>query len=306
MSFLKITDPTKRDFIVEEFLKTKQKIKQNFLSEKVGDMGLQRELSKLYKPITDTQKSTQEDLKAIKEATAATSTALQALPASLASTLKTIHFPHYPSIEAFDDAAFTESTIELGELATEYLKQYASNKKSVDTTFGINSKDGDFYIGDKQITIEGDDVVIDRTVYKGTPGLWELITMAKPNNSIYDSNDLETYAEILERTNAMSHSGNPNKPKSSRGEKYNEIIKPLWNRMLRPRASPASIGKGIKTTIILPQDPNALVEMLTLRMASYKAGNTGVRNEIIGICDELLRQGQITKEEYKKIMAYVA
>ena len=59
MSFLKITDPTKRDFIVEEFLKAKQKIKQNFLSEKVGDMGLQRELSKLYKPITDTQKSTQ-------------------------------------------------------------------------------------------------------------------------------------------------------------------------------------------------------------------------------------------------------
>ena len=149
MSFLKITDPTKRDFIVEEFLKTKQKIKQNFLSEKVGDMGLQRELSKLYKPITDTQKSTQEDLKAIKEATAATSTALQALPASLASTLKPIHFPQYPSIEAFDDAASTESTIELGELATEYLKQYASNKKSVDTTFGINSKDGDFYIGDK-------------------------------------------------------------------------------------------------------------------------------------------------------------
>ena len=32
MSFLKITDPKKRDFIVNEFLKTRQNIQQQFLS----------------------------------------------------------------------------------------------------------------------------------------------------------------------------------------------------------------------------------------------------------------------------------
>ena len=37
MSFLKITDPTMRDFIVNEFLKTRQTIQQNFLSERLGD-----------------------------------------------------------------------------------------------------------------------------------------------------------------------------------------------------------------------------------------------------------------------------
>ena len=37
MSFLKITDPKKRDFIVNEFLKTRQNIQQNFLSDCVGD-----------------------------------------------------------------------------------------------------------------------------------------------------------------------------------------------------------------------------------------------------------------------------
>ena len=31
MSFLKITDPKKRDFIVNEFLKTRQNMQQNFL-----------------------------------------------------------------------------------------------------------------------------------------------------------------------------------------------------------------------------------------------------------------------------------
>ena len=41
MSFPKITDPKKRDFIVHEFLKTRQNIQQNFLSERVGDLSTQ-------------------------------------------------------------------------------------------------------------------------------------------------------------------------------------------------------------------------------------------------------------------------
>ena len=38
MSFLKITDPKKRDLIVNEFLKTRQNIQQTFVSECVGDL----------------------------------------------------------------------------------------------------------------------------------------------------------------------------------------------------------------------------------------------------------------------------
>ena len=56
MSFLKITDPKKRDFIVNEFPKTRQSIQQNYLSERVGDSSTQHELSKLFKPVTDMQK----------------------------------------------------------------------------------------------------------------------------------------------------------------------------------------------------------------------------------------------------------
>ena len=49
MSFLKITDPKKRDFIDSEFLKTRQNIQQNFLSEHVGDLNTQYELSMLFR-----------------------------------------------------------------------------------------------------------------------------------------------------------------------------------------------------------------------------------------------------------------
>ena len=52
----------------------------------------------------------------------------------------------------------------------------------------------------------------------------------------------------------------------------------------------------------MPSDPNAIVDMLALRYASYRAGNTGVRNEIIDISDELLRQGVLNNVAYKKLM----
>ena len=62
MSFLKIRDPIKRDLIVEEFLKTKKNIQENFITERLGDISAQRELSKLFKPITETQKDIKESL----------------------------------------------------------------------------------------------------------------------------------------------------------------------------------------------------------------------------------------------------
>ena len=48
MLFLNKTDTAKRDFTVEEFLKTKNNIRQNSLSEKMGDIDMQRELTKLH------------------------------------------------------------------------------------------------------------------------------------------------------------------------------------------------------------------------------------------------------------------
>ena len=61
MSFLQIADAKKRDFIVNEFLKTRQNIQQDFLSERV-DSSTQHELTKLFKPVTDMKKALKEGL----------------------------------------------------------------------------------------------------------------------------------------------------------------------------------------------------------------------------------------------------
>ena len=109
MSFLKITDPKKRDFIVNEFLKTRQNIQRNFFSERVGDVSTQHELSKLFKPATDMQKDLKEGLvsklKPIREV-------MKNLP-------KAITFPYFPSITAYDedDDGEEEEDVFIGDIA---------------------------------------------------------------------------------------------------------------------------------------------------------------------------------------------
>ena len=58
MSLLRISDPTKRDLIVKKYLDLKKNIRDNLLSEKTGELELQTNLSKFFKPITETQKAT--------------------------------------------------------------------------------------------------------------------------------------------------------------------------------------------------------------------------------------------------------
>ena len=308
MSFLKITDPAKRDLIVADFLETKRRIQQNFLSEKLGDIGMQQELTKLYKPIVDSQSAISKEqnalLSTLNENTAATSNALQALPASISTSLKAIQYPQYPSLNASGDPVESVRTLEYGQIAGKYWNLRESDDKLADKTFGIRSgKDGIYRIGNAPITIQGNDIEVAGKTYKGTPGLWGLITLKDPGE--HNDNDLSDYTEILWSTKAMETKNNPNKPISSRGYKYNKIIKPIWEakkgkaKVGEEQVGEATIGEGV---VVIPQDPNALVEMLSLRIASFQAGNTGVRNEIVEICEELKRQGVIDTDSYKNLM----
>ena len=160
MSFLKITDPKKRDFIVNEFLKTRQNIKQNFLSERVGDSSTHHDLSKLFKPVTDMQKDLKEglvsELKPIREG-------MKKLP-------KAITFPQFPSITAYDDDDDGDEgeDVFIGDIAEEYLRKFAS-VSGADKTFGLRDKNGRFYIGNKEAKIKDNNIFVGNKEYTGTP-----------------------------------------------------------------------------------------------------------------------------------------
>ena len=158
MSFLKITDPKKRDFIANEFRKTRQNIQQNFVSERVGDLSTHYELSKLFKPVTDMQKDLKEglvsELKLIREG-------MKHLP-------KAVAFPQYPSITAYDDDDEEEGKALIGNIAEQYLRKFASTS-GTDKTFGLRDIDGKFYIGSKEAKIKENNIIVGEKEYAGTP-----------------------------------------------------------------------------------------------------------------------------------------
>ena len=105
----------------------------------------------------------------------------------------------------------------------------------------------------------------------------------------------------MHSTNALRRNNDESetKLKANKSRKWKHILKPIWDE------KNLYTGNGLLPSvpvITLPCDRIALVERLHILMASKAAGDTGVRNELVSICDELLRQNLIDKHKYKIIM----
>ena len=303
MSFLKISDPLKRDAIVKEYLELKKKIRSNLLSERIGESELQTDLSKFYKPITETQKATAreitEGLKPVREGLETVSKEVRDIPEYILGrdAIKDYEKELEEDKKLFEEEWEEEDDEELvGKIAKHFL-----NKKYRDETFGIRRKKGHHYIGNKHVIVEDDDIIIKETGerFVGTSGLWGLITSKNPDKEGIDwtKKDYASYRRLMLKTNALHRGDNPNNPnpKSSGSYKWKYILSPIW---FNEEPKKGYEGSGV---VVIPSDPNALLERLDLLLASQEAGHTGVRNELVSICDELKRQGVLDTKAYKKL-----
>ena len=222
MSFIKVKDPRKREELIRDFIETRKRIKDNFIAKKVGEAEYQTGLTKLFKPVTETQKATAEEITEAQKATAEKFTqellpikeGIEELPTKLFRKV-------FPSIELK-----ASDIMNLGPLAVNALLQ-AFTKKNIDLAFGLYAQQGKFKIGNKEVNIEDNDIKIDNTIFEGTPGFWELVTSKNPNPENYTEEDLDKYRQLLLLTNAIYRDNNPdnNNPKSSRSPKWKNIIK---------------------------------------------------------------------------------
>ena len=302
MSFLKINDPLKRDAIVKEYLELKKKIRSNFLSERVGEQQLQTDLSKFYKPITETQKATTreitEGLKPVREGLETIRKEVHDIPGIVSDMEAVKRYGQEKQKEEEEEEEEVDESV--GEIAMSYLK---IPEKERDTTFGIYKENDDHYIGNTHIIIKDDDIIIKDTGerFVGTHGLWKLITTKNLtlDNIEWDKMDEKDYVRLLKKTHVLHHGNNPNNPhaKSSGGKKWNNILTFIWHTNRFPQKGEQQ-GSGV---VVIPSDPNALLERLDLLLASQEAGHTGVRNELVSICDELKRQGVLDMKAYKKL-----
>ena len=290
MSFLKISDPLKRDTIVKEYLELKKNIRDNLLSERIGEQQLQTDLSKFYKPITETQKATTreitEGLKPIKEG-------IEKIPEAILTIGEE---------EEEDKEEEHEEDRELvGDIAYYYL-----NIPNRDPDFGITKKGRDHFIGKEHVIIKDNDIFLPKfnETFIGTDGLWELLTSKNPKK--FTNEDEDMYEDLMVMTNALHRDNdedNPHPKGNHKTFKWLNIIRPIWYRNKRgvyrfPKKKEGQEGKGV---VVIPSDPNALLERLDLLLASQEAGHTGVRNELVSICDELKRQGVLDTKAYKKL-----
>ena len=320
MSFIKIKDPRKREELIKDLIETRKRIKDNFIARKVGEAEYQTGLTKLFKPVTETQKETAKEIIETQKATAEKITSelipikegVKELPLKLFNQV-------FPSIE-FNERDITN----LGSIAVNNLKRYFKPNEG-DLSTGIRDKDGSFYIGSEPVRIRDNSIFIGNTEYSGTSGLWKLITSKNiPDKSEYTPEDLVAYSYIMLKTNTARNKYNPRgQYRGGNNRKMNEIIKPFvrelendntdnkinfTNKVLEhfkhedEDPQPSTSGEGLK---ILPSDPNALIDRFDLLFSSKKAGHTGVKNEIVSILDELKRQKVINVHEYKKLNSLI-
>jgi len=215
MSLLKIKDPSKRDKLVAEYLKTKKKIQEDFRSERLGEQSLHEDFGKMFKPITEQQQKSSEDiiskLEHLQEAIE-NSPALQALP--WGSQAEALPEPPLP--------------INIGRtIGTHLIKSYG--KEYGDKTYGFKNKGIYFFIGNSEVKFEGDNLEIGGKIYKGTPVVLDLISMDKTKIKDATKTDKDNYLEILKETGAMYEldKNGKLKIKAPSGKKYGNIIKPL-------------------------------------------------------------------------------
>ena len=284
MSFLKISDPVKRDSIVKEYLELKR----------IGEQQLQTDLSKFYRPITETQKATAreitEGLKPIREGIEKLPEAMQPIGEATG--------------EEDEEEEEEEDEVLVGEIAYEFLNETFSDK-----TFGIRKEKGHHYIGNKHVIVDDNDIIIRKNGerFEGTPGLWELIMSKNPKN--YTDKDYDNYKDLMIMTNALHHNYDEDNPypRGSGSNKWKKLLSPIWYRKKSgvytfPKKKEGYEGEGV---VVIPSDPNALLERFDLLHASQEAGHTGVRNELVSICDELKRQGVLDMKTYKKLNSII-
>jgi hypothetical protein len=209
MSFLILTDPVKRDFLVQNLIDTCKAIMQESFNERLGDAKLYQDSTKLFKPLTE---KVELSAKVLEPSIKDIASTVKALPSTLTESINAVTpavrplAPQCPSIEAIETAP-QQPPIELGEIATAYLKRFAEQANTIDKTFGIHDRGGKFYVGNTEVMLDGNNITLmgagNSKTYICTPGLWELIVSKQPASDTYSLGKLENYQEIVINISAL-------------------------------------------------------------------------------------------------------
>lgn len=205
--------------------------------------------------------------------------------------------------EITNDDSFDASDIS-DPITNKYISLLRSKQNPlIDKIFGVREEGNSLMIGDSIIVFDGDKVSAKGKTYQKTKGLMELLFKKQPSSSLISKQDLKSYIQIIEDTNA--HKKKHQSDGSYRNmntNKFKFFISPNLTQKLGKRRSVEGTGLtsdykiariGTSMDYVYWDDPNELVDRLRLLVAEKAAGNPSHVNEIQSIIEELREAGYI-------------
>jgi len=102
-----------------------------------------------------------------------------------------------------EDEAHEYGRENVGPVVRPYLMPYVYKRRFLDTQYGVRKDGNIFMIGDSPVLVDTSGIItIKDRVFKGSKGLWELLTRKNVNTEVITNDDLKSYKKILTMTNA--------------------------------------------------------------------------------------------------------
>lgn len=253
-----------------------KKLKNIYKTETEKRINNEIEKQKQYEPITS-------GLKSIEEAVRKTDDDITSFLVPVKPFTQTSNF--LDAQQKLIEDTPTRSSIYLGELASKYLPITTDNK------FGIwfNTELEKYMIGKKEVNFNNNDIILDNKRYKGTQGLWRLLSYSQfIDPKFYTPEDFNTYKKIILETDSIYQNNDKNcrRVKSSKGEKYIKIIAPIWKEITENKVHE---GSGLINYTENPiqykyiNNLNELLKRLYFIAAEEAAGNNNFHNEKLAV-----------------------
>ena len=237
MSFYDIQDKDERDRTIEDYLATMERIKKRNMDERIAGMQHETDMQEMFKPVLESNAEmaneiTQDLVPIQKELKALNETILKRDRINRLQQLQTMSSPRrLPEAPATPlRSRSTSDSGHIGSTAAHYLMKAITEGN--DSVTGIRFDGSVMMMGDKKVELQDENnLKVDGEIYRGTPGLWALITEKKPKE--YTPQDLEAYKKLMIQTNALYQNNDPTSQRSraNGGEKWKKIQKPIWDGM---------------------------------------------------------------------------
>jgi hypothetical protein len=202
---------------------------------------------KVFKPVNE---STEFGTQTVQRLTTPSPTPSPPLPStsSAGDVFETETSPVITRITARDDdddddlaGAVSEGEIQafarksFGTIASPYLSPYIHRRGGFDTKYGLRKKGDRFFMGKSDVTVDtNSDLYIKGKHFKGTRGLWKLLTPKRVDNQLVSEDDLKQYKAILDLTSAHLEGYATGAPiHISRGAKFRTIMAKLFPHTTR-------------------------------------------------------------------------